>query len=425
MSSYAPDTRSRRLALAGAAAVLALLAGCAAEPPPAAAPAPVVQPAPTPPAPPPPPEPVAFDVAVARAAGLLLSAAEKVPGVAPQPPRPVMIDPLIDGNTAQQTLASESMGKQIAAEIGAKHPQFAVAPFQRASLEKNPLLLIGTLTAIPGANPKAPNDLYRICLALIDVKAGKVIAKGVGRALGATVDATPTRYYEDSPTWAKDKVADGYIRSCQGTRAGDAADILYLETLPTSMAINDAIQAYNGKRFAEANRLYRTAMALPGGEQKRVVNGMYLTSWKMNKRTEATDAFGKIVVRGLEDKKLGIKFLFKPNTSDFVADADLRRQYALWLRVLAQRAVDKEACMAVVGHTSKTGTDPANEALSLKRAETIRARLERQSAKLKNMLQAQGAGSRETLVGSGTDDARDALDRRVEFKVQDCAAAPA
>jgi outer membrane protein OmpA-like peptidoglycan-associated protein len=30
---------------------------------------------------------------------------------------------------------------------------------------------------------------------------------------------------------------------------------------------------------------------------------------------------------------------------------------------------------------------------------------------------ANGVGSKENLVGTGTDDARDALDRRVEFKV--------
>jgi hypothetical protein len=32
-----------------------------------------------------------------------------------------------------------------------------------------------------------------------------------------------------------------------------------------------------------------------------------------------------------------------------------------------------------------------------------------------------GKGSRENIIGLGTDDARDALDRRVEFKVIDCA----
>ena len=33
---------------------------------------------------------------------------------------------------------------------------------------------------------------------------------------------------------------------------------------------------------------------------------------------------------------------------------------------------------------------------------------------------ARGVGSRENISGLATDDARDAIDRRVEFKVKDC-----
>jgi outer membrane protein OmpA-like peptidoglycan-associated protein len=35
-------------------------------------------------------------------------------------------------------------------------------------------------------------------------------------------------------------------------------------------------------------------------------------------------------------------------------------------------------------------------------------------------MQSVGMGFRENIVGSGTDDLRDALDRRVEFKVRSC-----
>jgi outer membrane protein OmpA-like peptidoglycan-associated protein len=35
-------------------------------------------------------------------------------------------------------------------------------------------------------------------------------------------------------------------------------------------------------------------------------------------------------------------------------------------------------------------------------------------------LQTSGVGFRENLIGTGTDDARDALDRRVEFRVRGC-----
>jgi hypothetical protein len=51
---------------------------------------------------------------------------------------------------------------------------------------------------------------------------------------------------------------------------------------------------------------------------------------------------------------------------------------------------------------------------------TIKRRLEIESRDLVNKVQASGVGWRETLVGIGTDDARDAPDRRVEFKRRPC-----
>ena len=58
--------------------------------------------------------------------------------------------------------------------------------------------------------------------------------------------------------------------------------------------------------------------------------------------------------------------------------------------------------------------------LSRRRAETVQVLLERNNGDLKQRLSAAGMGSKELLVGIGTDDLRDALDRRVEFKVIEC-----
>ena len=76
--------------------------------------------------------------------------------------------------------------------------------------------------------------------------------------------------------------------------------------------------------------------------------------------------------------------------------------------------------MIVVGHTSETGTEAVNDALSLKRALFIRQRLGAESPEFASRMKAQGMGSRQNIVGSGTDDVVDALDRRVEFAIVDC-----
>jgi outer membrane protein OmpA-like peptidoglycan-associated protein len=74
----------------------------------------------------------------------------------------------------------------------------------------------------------------------------------------------------------------------------------------------------------------------------------------------------------------------------------------------------------IVGHTSRTGSARANETLSRKRAEAVQKLLEADNRALGARLSATGVGSKEALVGIGTDDQRDALDRRVEFRVVDC-----
>jgi outer membrane protein OmpA-like peptidoglycan-associated protein len=94
----------------------------------------------------------------------------------------------------------------------------------------------------------------------------------------------------------------------------------------------------------------------------------------------------------------------------------------MWLTQLSQRAAQRTTCLEVTGHTSRTGAEPINERLSLMRAQYIKQRLEAAVPGLSQRTSARGVGSRENLSGLGTDDARDALDRRVEFKVKDCAA---
>jgi outer membrane protein OmpA-like peptidoglycan-associated protein len=61
-----------------------------------------------------------------------------------------------------------------------------------------------------------------------------------------------------------------------------------------------------------------------------------------------------------------------------------------------------------------------NERLSVLRAETIRMTLEQADQRLMGRIIASGVGPRENLIGTGKDDASDALDRRVEFKVLKC-----
>ena len=217
----------------------------------------------------------------------------------------------------------------------------------------------------------------------------------------------------------KDQVVDGYIATSQ-TPPGRPADPVYFERVATATTISDATVAYNKDSYQEALALYQTAAAKPGGEQLRVLNGIYLASWKLGRSKEAEEAFGKVVALGLSGNNLGVKFLFNPGTTNFWSDPQVSGPYGFWLRQIAREAVVARVCMNVIGHTSKTGSQAYNDRLSLQRAAYIKKRLDTEAPELTSRTHASGMGFRETLVGTGTDDARDALDRRVVFKIVDC-----
>jgi OmpA family len=137
--------------------------------------------------------------------------------------------------------------------------------------------------------------------------------------------------------------------------------------------LDEATVAYNNDKYRESLDLYKTALASPSGEQLRTLDDIYLASWKLGRMQEAEQAFGKVVELG-----------------------------------------------NIVGHTSRTGGEPYNDKLSAQRAAVTRQKLGNDTAELLARTKTSGMGSRENIIGTGTDDASDSLDRRVEFKIAGC-----
>ena len=141
---------------------------------------------------------------------------------------------------------------------------------------------------------------------------------------------------------------------------------------------------------------------------------------RLGRSAEAESAFGQIVAYGLRSNKLDVKFLFNPGSTEFWSDTKVSGAYPMWLRQIARESNSTRVCMVIVGHTSHTGSEQTNDALSLQRATFIQQRLTGEAPQLAQRIKASGMGWRENLVGSGTDNAVDALDRRVEFRVEPC-----
>lgn len=354
----------------------------------------------TPPPPAPPPTPIAFEQALLNAANALMSKANVSAG---NERIPLVIDPLIDGNTGAQSTATQLMERRIADLIKASYTRFEVVPFTIEAVAKQPVVLIGTFTAVNNAGVAGGiRDAYRICLALADLTTNKVVSKAHTRALPAGIDPTPTAFFQDSPAFTKDPATDGYVKSCQGSRLGEPLENTYAERIEVAVEVNRAIEAYNARNYQLALDRFENASRMSGGEQLRVLNGIYLANRGLDRRDAARVAFAQIVDYGLGSERLAAKFLFNPNSAQFASAQAKGWEYGMWLQQIAKRTASADKCLDVVGHTTATGSADGNERLSLQRAEYIQERLQSASGGGRSTrFAAKGVGPRELIVGTG------------------------
>jgi outer membrane protein OmpA-like peptidoglycan-associated protein len=360
-----------------------------------------------------------FDQAVAQASDAIAAQAQSGPAIlAKLQKKSIVLDPMLDAATGQQTAATTLLETRVGERLATKGDAFEILPFTSANLARAQLLLTGTMTRVDG-DAGARKKALRIQLALTDLKAGTVVAQASALARDEGLDHTPLAYYRDSPVLVKDRVIEGYVRTT-ATPPGQRADPLYLERIAQATTIHEATTLYNQERYVEALGKYRSALAMPAGEQIRVVNGIYLAAAKLGRTAEAEQAFARVVALGIAYNELGVKFLFNPGSTEFWSDPKVSGAYPMWLRQIARESTNAKVCMNIVGHTSHTGSEPTNDALSLQRANFIRQRLVGEASTLAAKTKTSGMGFRQNIVGSGTDNAVDALDRRVEFKIVPC-----
>lgn len=362
-----------------------------------------------------------FDAAVASLTDALLAKAPSQP----ERRRGLVIDPLIDRASGAETEATRSIGAAMARRVRDRHPEVELQPFNTASLAGRPLILLGSVTGVVEAgsvqNALGPPGAWRIWAALADLETHRVLGREMVWVQAEELRPIPTAFFRDSPAWVPDPVAAAYLRTCSST-AGTPIDPVYLQALQAQALIADAVASYEEGRYEAALRAYRDALPLPGGEQLRSLNGLYLTAWTLGRRQEAEAAFARLVDYGLRHDRLAVKLLFRPGSTGFWPDPAVSRPYPMWLRQIARRADEGAACLLVSGHTSLTGTPELNDRLSLARARTVQARIVEERQAMGERTRAEGFGARQPIIGTGTDDAADALDRRVEFRPLPCGA---
>ena len=326
------------------------------------------------------------------------------------------IDPLIHGGSGGQTVATQATGGQITELIKGKFPGVEVMPFKASAIAALPLIFIGTLTPVnSGGQASGPKDSFRICLALLDLKAGLVVGKARQFALPQTINDTPSAFFRDSPVYAKDDATEAYLSGCHKSTLNGPLPAGFKDGLAAEHLIQQAVTAYDDRRYADANKLFSEAAAKPGGgSQVRVLNGLMLTELKLDRPRTAAAAFDTLITYGMSKREFSLSGGQAADGRDTLKD----RLPPDWIRQVATRLNSvPSVCVEVAEHSNRPGD---SEQTTLTRAQKIVAQLVQAAPELSKRLRAKGAGASEPLIGTGKIDESDALDRRTQFRVVGC-----
>ena len=406
---------SRPRRLLGLLALLAL-AACAPAPP---------KPPPPAPAPPPPVyvrvglEPMPYAEAVQAIAvdlaGQLRALGSDSRSLAA---RLAVIEPFIDAQTGFGTDATRRLQQDLGTRLAEAAERLTTTPMVPDNLGASDFVLSGAISFDPRDNDSSTR-LYRILVSLVNARTGALAAKAAAWLSERSLDMTPLASFQESPLYLNDRHTASLLNTVR-LPVGHDSDPRYFQHLPVSAVLADAQRAFADGQYTDALAAYQRAEALPEGKSMKTYSGIYVTQRKLGKAADAERAFDQLLKVALDEDRLAIRFLFRVNSTDFVADAALAEQYRMWIRLMAQEFVQRNTCLDILGHSSRTGTDAYNDMLSLRRAEAVRQQLRAAHAGTAALTRASGRGSRENLVGSGTDDARDAVDRRVELRTIGC-----
>jgi outer membrane protein OmpA-like peptidoglycan-associated protein len=368
-----------------------------------------------------------FHVAVARLSNdvlnqfngkQILSVGGLLTGGGRRDPNAFVIDPVVNADTGDVTATSEQIDEALAAAIQNASANYHVLPLDTKNVLVSRYVVTGAIKF--EQNAFLNRRLYRIYASIVDIQDGTILANAAAWVSDKKLDDTPVALYRNSPMYLKDKVVMRQLTVAQ-PQAGADAGRGYVATLDAGSVTTEASTALSGGDYLRAVGLFEQSLNRPDGQTMKNYSGLYQAYYRSNQKDKAAEAFAKLFELGVANNSVTVKFLFAVGSTEFVSNADLVAQYDIWLKQAARYLASTGTCMTVVGHTSHTGTADYNLRLSRERAEKIQrllASLAPPSGRVN--VDTLGRGFEENIIGTGTDDEQDAIDRRVEFRVRAC-----
>jgi len=327
----------------------------------------------------------------------------------------IVIDPFIDIKSHEVIKVSEQIEKIFVAETQKVFgDQFSIERLTPKNIYQADYVIHGVIMSEPYKNN---GNYYHVISSVVEKNKGKVIAKSDVWISNQTLDYTPII---DSPIVILNpqSITEDIVKIKLG---GEVAPS-YNSALEIEALINKAEEAYVNKDYDTALDLFTIATEQQSFDQMSMIKayiGLYRTNINLKDLNAAEKVFGKIVSLNFEKNSiLNVKFLFSVSKTSF--DNTLATEYPLWLRQIGKYFEQKNQCLEIVGHSSRSGKLSYNCKLSLNRAVAVQQKLQANFSNMKINSKTDGKAWAENIVGSGTDDVQDAIDRRVGFKLASC-----
>jgi outer membrane protein OmpA-like peptidoglycan-associated protein len=325
----------------------------------------------------------------------------------------IPVDLFFNEQSAEEAASAKALQQQLISAMSASMPEGAFSPMTTRNIQMAQWVVLSGYSVVKSEEAGKPGSWVRLKIALADVKSGTTVARVMTYLDAKQFNSAPSRFYKEAPMY----MTDAAHKDRSAVLAGEKRSLG--EGLRLRAELAEAIEAYEAGQYAEAETGFKKVLDVSPANTS-ALSGIYQVYWRQGKKTDAERAFGKLASAGIEAGKLSAKLLFKLGTTEFIEDNDLAQQYQVWLKAIANQISEKKVCLDVTGHASASGTADYNEKLSLSRASRIVSRMQQLNAATQKRMKAHGKGSSETIVGTGTNDASDAIDRRVEFSVRSC-----
>lgn len=364
-------------------------------------------------------QPVPFDKAAETLAKNLFTEIRLKTVLSSSKVKKIVVDDFTDEDSGEVVAASQQIEDIL---FGVAHDHFGNFSLSKLN-SKNVVYADYVINGVISLEPQTANTrekFYHVFASATDLASGKIIAKSSAWISTRDLNYTPLREYKDAPMFLTDNRHKSKVENARGMIKTDNEDEYY-DSIETSAILTEASNAYGQGKYVRSIKLYSKSADRSDGQVMKTYAGLYQANLKIGDKAAAEAAFGKLVDISVQNNSLSVKLLFAVNSTDFIGDPKLRERYQMWIRQISKFFKYNNSCANIVGHSSHTGSEAYNDQLSRERAAKVQRVMARYYAGIKNKTRVMGMGFRENIKGLGTDDGRDAIDRRVEFKIVDCA----